>query len=101
MTGPLPTYIRDDGDGVVLSINLQPRAPQDEIGEALGNELRIKVTAPPVDDAANQALIELLADVLDCARSQVDLVRGHTARHKTIKIYGLSVEAVLEKLSAA
>ena len=52
-------------------------------GEPLGDELKIKVTAPPVDAAANQALIELLAEKLDCPRGRVELIRGQTSRHKT------------------
>jgi uncharacterized protein (TIGR00251 family) len=88
-------------DGVVLSIKLQPRASANEIGEALGNELRIKVTAPPVDAAANEALVRLLAEKLECPRGQVELLRGHTSRHKTIKVHGMSAEDVLARLSDA
>jgi uncharacterized protein (TIGR00251 family) len=88
-------------DGVVLSINLQPRASANEIGETLGNELRIKVTAPPVDAAANEALVRLLAEKLECPRGQVELLRGHTSRHKTIKVHGMSAEDVLARLSDA
>ena len=54
---PLPGFISVQPDGVSLAIKLQPRASANEIGEPLGNELRIKVTAPPVDAAANKALI--------------------------------------------
>jgi uncharacterized protein (TIGR00251 family) len=86
---------------VLLSVKLQPRASANEIGEALGNELRIKVTAPPVDAAANEALIKLLAQQLHCPRNRVDLVRGHTSRHKTIKLYGLAAEDVVTKLGQA
>ncbi len=88
-------------DGILLAVKLQPRASKNEIGAALGDELRIKVTAPPVDAAANQALIELLADTFDCARSQVELIRGQTSRHKTIRLHGLSVEAVVQSLAHA
>ena len=84
-----------------MSVKLQPRASANEIGEALGNELRIKVTAPPVDAAANEALIKLLAQQLHCPRNRVDLVRGHTSRHKTIKLYGLAAEDVVTKLGQA
>ena len=63
---PNPDYVRDQVDGVLLSVKLQPRASADEIGEPLGGELRIKVTAPPVDAAANEALVRLLAEVLEC-----------------------------------
>lgn len=83
----------------MLAVKLQPRASANEIGGPLGNELRIKVTAPPVDAAANEALIRLLADALDCPRSRVELVRGHTSRHKVIKLHGISVEAVLQVVS--
>ena len=65
----------------------------------LGNELRIKVTAPPVDAAANEALVKLLAKQLDCPRNRVELVRGHTSRHKTLKLYGLAPEEVVQKLA--
>src|SRR5262249_16182 len=96
----LPTYLRAQADVVLLSIKLQPRASANEIGEPLGDELRIKVTAPPVDSAANEALIELLAETLDCARGRVELVRGQTSRHKVVAIRGMITEEVLRKLSA-
>jgi uncharacterized protein (TIGR00251 family) len=95
----LPPYLRVQSDGVVLAVKLQPRASKNEIGEALGPELRIKVTAPPVDSAANEALVRLLADRLECARSAVQLVRGQTSRHKTLLISGLTAAMVLKKLS--
>ena len=77
----LPPYLRAQADGVLLSVKLQPRASANEIGEPMGNELRIKVTAPPVDSAANEALIRLLAEKLDCPRNRVELLRGQTSRH--------------------
>ena len=76
----------------------KPRASANEVGGALGGELRIKVTAPPVDAAANQALVELLADLLDCPRGRVELIRGHTSRHKTIKLHGFKPGEVVAKL---
>ena len=97
----MPPFLRVQPDGLLLSVKLQPRASANEIGEALGNELRIKVTAPPVDAAANEALVRLLAEQLDCPRGRVELVRGHTSRHKVIKLYGLTPEAVLAKLGPA
>jgi uncharacterized protein (TIGR00251 family) len=96
-----PAFLKSDGEGVLLSIKLQPRASKNEIGEPLGTELRIKVTAPPVDAAANQALLELLAEHLDCAKSHVSLIRGQTSRHKTVKIFGLSSDQVLARLGCA
>ena len=58
-------------------------------------------TAPPVDAAANEALVKFLARHLDCPRNRVELVRGHTSRHKTLKLYGLKPEDVVAKLGKA
>jgi uncharacterized protein len=97
----IPGFLRVQTDGVLLSVKLQPRASANEIGDSLGDELRIKVTAPPVDAAANEALVKLLAQHLDCPRNRVELVRGHTSRHKTIKLYGLAPKDVVAKLGKA
>jgi uncharacterized protein (TIGR00251 family) len=92
------TFLRETPGGTLLSVKLQPRASKNEIGATLGDELRIKVTAPPVDAAANEALVKLLAGQLDCARNRVELVRGHKSRHKTVKLHGFKPEEVLPKL---
>lgn len=94
----LPGFLTVQPDGVSLAIKLQPRASANEIGEPLGDELRIKVTAPPVDAAANEALVRLLAETLDCPRGRVELIRGHTSRHKVVKLHGVSASQVREKL---
>jgi len=98
--GQLPGFITAQPDGVTLAIKLQPRASKNEIGEPQGPELRIRVTAPPVDAAANEALLQLLADTLTCPRGKVELVRGHTARHKIVRIHGATPVAILAKLGA-
>ena len=82
----------------MLAIKLQPRASKNEVGQPLGGELRVKVTAPPVDAAANEALVRLLAECLACPRGAVRLLRGHTSRHKVVSIQGLAPETVLERL---
>ena len=94
----LPKFLTVQPDGVSLAIKLHPRATTNEIGEPLGDELRVKVTAPPVDAAANEALIRLLAKELDCPRGSVKLVRGRTSRHKLVKLHGISTAQVLGKL---
>ena len=95
----IPNFLRALPDGVLLAVKLQPRASKNEIAPPLGDELKIKVTAPPVDAAANQALVELLVETLDCARNRIELVRGHKSRHKTIKLHGFTPEEVLQLIS--
>ncbi len=94
----IPAFLREQPDGCLLAVKLQPRASANGIGEPLGGELRIKVTAPPVDAAANEALVRLLAERLDCPRGRIELVRGHTSRHKVVRLHGLPAEVALEKL---
>lgn len=94
----LPAYLQKHQQGLILSVKVQPRASKDEVGPVLGNELKVKVTAPPVDAAANQAVLRLLADQLHCPQRQLQLLRGRTSRHKTILITGLAPETVAAKL---
>jgi hypothetical protein len=86
---------------VLLSLKVQPRASRNEIGGVIGNELRVKITAPPVDSAANEALARLLAETLDVPRSRVELVRGHASRHKAVRIHGLDPEEAARRLNCA
>jgi len=90
----MPAFLTSQTGGVRLSVKLQPRASANEICAPLGDELKIKVTAPPVDAAANEALVKLLAEKLGCARNRVELVRGHTSRHKTVMLHGFQLEEI-------
>lgn len=96
----MPPYLRAHSDGTYLAVKLQPRSAKNEIGEVVGAELKIKVTAPPVDAAANEALIRLLAERLGCSRSRVQIVRGQTARHKLIFIQHLEPRFIKERLES-
>ena len=93
-----PAFLKPQPDGVLLSVKVQPRSSKNEIGEALGDELRIKVAAPPVDSAANDAVLKLLAKTLGIGRNGVELVRGQTSRHKVFRIHGLKLEDVIRRL---
>jgi uncharacterized protein len=95
-----PGFIHAQADGVLLSVKLQPRAAKNEIGEAQGDELKIKVTAPPVDSAANEALVQLLAEKLGCGKNRIEIVRGHKSRHKVLKLHGFATEEVVQKIGA-
>ena len=95
----LPAYLSEKTGHVLLAVKAQPRASKNAVGEAVGNELKIKVTAPPVDSAANDALIFFLAGVLDCSRQRIELVRGQSSRHKIFKLHGLSATEVAAALA--
>lgn len=91
-------FLKTHADGIIIGVKLQPRASRDEIGEVLGTELKIKVTAPPVDSAANEALVRFLAATLQCSRGDIQLIRGKTSRHKQLFVRGLTIEQASQKL---
>lgn len=93
-----PPFVSEHPQGTLLQVKAQPRASRNAIGEPQGGLLKIYVTAPPVDSAANDALLRLLADTLDCPRSAVQLLRGQSARQKTFLLAGLKPATVLAKL---
>ena len=87
-------------DGTILvALKVQPRASRNEFCGLLGEELKVKVTAPPVDSAANQALLKFMAQSLDCSRASLLLHRGQTSRHKIIAVTGLNRAEVEQRLS--
>ncbi|HVU28181.1 MAG TPA: DUF167 domain-containing protein [Verrucomicrobiae bacterium] len=94
-----PTFLKETSGDILLSVKLQPRASKNEIGEPLGDELKIKVTAPPVDSAANEALIGLLAEKLHCARGRIEIIRGQTSRHKTVLLHGFKMADAIQAIS--
>src|SRR5262245_29759975 len=73
-------------EGAVVSVRVQPRARRDEIVGWDGSTLRIRVTAPPVDGRANDAVIEVLAAALGVPRASVGLVSGAASRNKLVRV---------------
>jgi uncharacterized protein (TIGR00251 family) len=82
------------GDVVRFSVRLQPRASRNEIAGLQGSALKVRVTAPPVDGLANEALIELLSRTLQTSRRNVCIVTGHSSRTKLIEISEASLESI-------
>ena len=95
---PLPPFISTHADGVTLAIKVQPRASVNGIGGIHGGELKMTVTAPPVDAAANDAVVRFLAELLGCPRGNIELIRGQTSRHKVLRIRGVNPADVAAKL---
>lgn len=73
-------------DGLVLRLYIQPKASRDSIIGLHGDELKVAITAPPVDGQANAHLVKYLAKQFRVAKSQVVIEKGELGRHKQIKI---------------
>jgi uncharacterized protein (TIGR00251 family) len=91
--------IRQDGDALALDVLVQPRASRARVGPVHGDRLKIAVTAPPVDNAANAAVIDVLAGALGCARGAIEVIAGHASRRKTVRVRGVA-RARIEELCA-
>ncbi|AIQ99940.1 YggU family protein [Pluralibacter gergoviae] len=73
-------------DGLVLRLYIQPKASRDSIVGLHGDELKVAITAPPVDGQANAHLVKFLAKQFRVAKSQVVIEKGELGRHKQVKI---------------
>ena len=83
----------------VFVVRVTPRAGRDEVAGWQGDELRVRLRAPPVEGQANEALRRLLASRLDLPLSNIELVTGATARLKRLRVSGLSLAEVRRRLA--
>jgi uncharacterized protein (TIGR00251 family) len=87
--------VRASDAGVRFTVRVQPRASRSEIVGVHGDAMKIRLSAPPVDGAANEALVELIAEVLGVGRRAVRIVSGETSRSKVVEVEGVTAAAVL------
>jgi uncharacterized protein (TIGR00251 family) len=92
--------IREDAGGISFDVLVTPRASRAKIGPVHDGRLKLAVTAPPVDGAANAAVIELLAEALGVAKSAVAVTAGAGSRRKTVRVAGVA-RARVEALGRA
>ncbi len=74
--------MRNHPEGIVFNVLVQPRSSKNAIVGAHGGALKIKLTAPPVDNAANRMCIKFLAKCLGVSKARLEIIAGHTGRHK-------------------
>ena len=79
--------VRQEGEALWLDLFIQPKASRDQIQGIHGDELKVAITAPPVDGQANSHLIKYLAKQFKVAKGQFQIVRGELGRHKTVTIH--------------
>ena len=94
----MSAWITATATGVSLRLVVQPRASRTQVVGEHGDALKIRLAAPPVDGAANEALIEFLAKTLSVPRSAVAVRSGQAGRRKLVAVDGVTANAVLERL---
>jgi uncharacterized protein (TIGR00251 family) len=93
--------LRASKQGVRLEVEVKVRASRTLVLGVKGERLCVALAAPPVDNAANEALRRLLADTLGLPRQNVQIVGGEKSRRKLVELSGLGIEQILERLSPA
>ena len=97
-------HLHDGQKGAALAIRITPRARKNEIVDVLNDgTVKIRLTAPPVEGKANQALVEFLSEVLGVPASKIEIVAGTTGRDKLVSIVGMDPatvhELILQRMS--
>ena len=92
------TWATAAGDGTRVALRVQPRASRNELAGVHGDSLKVRLAAPPVDGAANEALVRFLAEVLGLPRAAVTLVAGLSSRSKAVQVSGLAPAEVASRL---
>lgn len=87
-------------NGLILSVYVQPRASKNQICGIQGEELKIRLTSPPVDGAANKLCREFVAKLFDVAKSSVEIISGETSRHKRLRVTGNHPGQFIRHISA-
>ncbi len=94
----MPLELRDAPLGVTLRVRVQPRASKDALGGERQGALVVRLTAPPVEGRANEALGRILAKALGVAPSAVSVLRGASGRDKLVAVAGLDAATVRARL---
>ena len=94
------TYARQDGDSLYVDISVHPRAKLARIGPVHGDRLKVAIVAPPVVGKANRAVVALFAKQFGCAKRDIEILQGESARQKTLKIAGVSLEELQRVLAS-
>lgn len=82
--------VSETKNGVVFNIRVIPRASRSELAGVQGDALKIRITAPPVEGAANKECVRFLSDMLGVKRSQIKIIAGHKSKNKKVSISGIS-----------
>jgi uncharacterized protein (TIGR00251 family) len=90
------------GAGAAIAVRVLPRATKSEVvGFMADGRLKVRLTAPPVEGAANRALVEFLARVLEVRAAAIEVVAGAAGRDKIVSVLGLAPDMVDARLRAA
>ena len=92
--------IRQSGADIEVPLHVQPRARRTQIAGLHDGILKVKIAAPPVDDAANRAIVEFFSVMLDQPKSRLHITSGEKSRNKVLRIEGMPMKTFRELIAA-
>jgi len=95
----MPVTVRPHAEGATLALRAQPAARKNAAMGVQAGALKVAVTAAPEDGRANDAILDVLREVLGVKRSQLELVSGLTHRNKVVLVRGITPEALLARVA--
>ena len=98
MTDTASFGIEATATGVTIKVYVAPRSSSNKVMGVHNGSIKVSLTAPPVEGAANKALVEFMAKVLGVPRGAVRITSGETSRHKTVSVAGVGAQDVLKRL---
>ena len=90
--------VRERQAGLEVPLHVQPRARRNEIVGLHDGALKLRIAAPPVDDAANRAIIAFFASLLAMPKSRLQIVSGQKSRDKVLRIEGMTLGELRSRL---
>lgn len=75
--------------GIIVQVKVEPRSSRAQVAGLLGEQLKVKLTSPPVEGAANKQLIEVLSEFFGIKKSSISIIRGQSSKNKVVEIEGI------------
>ena len=94
----IPSWLSEDSDGCIVTVRVVPRASRNGVSGAIGDAIKVRITAAPVDGAANAALLKFMAKALGVRSRDIEIISGHSSRTKRVRIRGLEGSQVQSRL---
>ncbi len=93
-------FLRAHGESTVLDVHVQPKASRNEIAGIYKGFLKLRICAAPVDGEANRECLKFLSKILKAPKSNMEIIQGEKSRQKSIRIGGVGVDELEERLDA-
>lgn len=94
----MPNYLTETTEGIIFSVKLVPNSSFSKIVDYADDYVRIKISAPPIENRANKELIEFCSDLFEVNKSKIKIISGEKSKIKKVLITGANFQDVMQKL---